>query len=150
MMNEQQLSGNGWMLRALCEYYEWKKDDKVLSIISSISHNLFVKGKGYYKDYPIEPEKRNSTEGKEAGNIDRIKNNWMLSTDIGCVFIGMDGAIQAYKLLKDPELKEVIDEMISAFLKIDLVAIKAQTHATLSACRGLVRYAEITEDKCYI
>ena len=28
-MNEQQLSGNGWMLRGLCEYYEWKKDKKV-------------------------------------------------------------------------------------------------------------------------
>ena len=23
IMNEQQLSGNGWMLRALCEYYRW-------------------------------------------------------------------------------------------------------------------------------
>jgi hypothetical protein len=25
VMDEQQLAGNGWVMRALCEYYEWKK-----------------------------------------------------------------------------------------------------------------------------
>ena len=40
--------------------------------------------------------------------------------------------------------------MIHRFLMIDPIKIKAQTHATLTACRGLMRYAEITGDTYYI
>ena len=53
-MSEQQLSGNGWMLRGLCAYYEWKQDEKVLEYIKSIANNLFVAGKGFYTEYPID------------------------------------------------------------------------------------------------
>ncbi|KAA6322669.1 hypothetical protein EZS27_027809 [termite gut metagenome] len=149
-MNEQQLSGNGWMLRGLCEYYEWKKDEKILSVIQSISNNLFVKGKGFYKEYPIIPSERKKNVGEESGSIQDTRNKWMLSSDIGCVFIGMEGAIHAYKILKTPELNKVIQEMIARFLEIDLEEIKAQTHASLTACRGLIRYAEIIGDRKYI
>jgi hypothetical protein len=143
-MDEQQLSGNGWMIRALCAYYEWKKDKKVLQTVKSIVDNLFVPGKGYYKLYPIDPKMRTKEVGEAMGNIDKKLGNWMLSTDIGCLFIGMDGAINAYKYVPSKALKVVIDEMIERFLEIDLVLIKAQTHATLTAMRGLLTYAEIT------
>lgn len=149
MLNEQQLSGNGWLLRGLCEYYKWKKDKKVLPIIRSIATNLFVKGKELYKEYPIDPKLRRSQEGGASGNIDHTYRHWMLSTDVGCVYIGMDGAIQAYDILRLPALKNVIDEMINSFLSVDLVNIKTQTHATLTACRGLVRYACITGNRKY-
>lgn len=149
-MNEQQLSGNGWMLRGLCEYYEWKKEEKILQIISSIVNNLFIKGKGFYSLYPIDPTVRNTNVGAEAGTIQKTEGKWMLSSDIGCVFIGMDGAIHAYEYLRIPELKVVIEEMIERFLEIDPIKIKAQTHATLSACRGLLRYASITGEKRYL
>ena len=43
-----------------------------------------------------------------------------------------------------------IDELIARFLEVDLVGIRAQTHASLTACRGLIRYAEITGDESYI
>lgn len=150
MLNEQELSGNGWLLRGLCEYYLWKKDKQVLPIIRSIAQNLFVAGKGLYKEYPIDPALRQSQGGGASGNISNTYHHWMLSTDIGCVFIGMDGAIQAYSILHLPELKEVIDEMINSFLSVDVVKIKAQTHATLTACRGLIRYADITGDNRYV
>ncbi|NDV93976.1 hypothetical protein D0T84_03465 [Dysgonomonas sp. 521] len=149
-MNEQQLSGNGWILRGLCEYYEWKKDEKVLPIISSIANNLFVEGKSLYSSYSIDPKQRITDVGAESGTIQNEENNWMLSSDIGCVFIGMDGLIHAYKLVGTPQMKEVIDEMINIFLKMDLIVIKAQTHASLTACRGLIRYAEITGENKYI
>lgn len=148
-INEQQLSGNGWMLRGLCEYYEWKKDNQVLEYIKSIA-KLFVNNKGGYAQYPIKEAVRNTTIGAESGSIQLEEGQWMLSSDIGCVFIGMDGLVHAYKYLRDPEIKEVIEEMISRFLEIDLVKIKAQTHATLTACRALIRYAEITGDFSYI
>lgn len=149
-MSEQQLSGNGWMLRGLCEYYEWKKDKKVLPLITSIANNLFLNGKGYYSKYPIDPKLRITNVGEMAGSIQNEENHWLLSSDIGCIFIGMDGLIQAYKILQIPKMKEVIEEMIDVFLKMDLIQIKAQTHASLTACRGLIRYAEITKERKYI
>lgn len=149
-MNEQQLSGNGWMLRGLCAYYEMSSDKKALDWIRSISENLFVKGKGLYKTYPIDPALRVSGEGGESGNIRDTSGRWMLSTDTGCLFIGMDGLIDAYRLVGTPEMKEVIEEMLERFLEMDLVGTQAQTHASLTACRGLVRYAEITGDNRWL
>ncbi len=144
ILNEQQLSGNGWVLRGLCEYYEWTRDEKALSMITNIVDNLFMKGKGMYSNYPIDPADREKNLGDAIGDIVYSDNEWILSSDIGCIFIGMEGLIHAYKILGREDMREVIDEMMSRFLEIDLVAIKAQTHASLTACRGLIRYAEIT------
>ena len=65
----------------------------------------------------------------------------MLSTDVGCVFIGMEGLIQAYAVLGDEDLKKPIEILLNRFLQMALTGIKAPTHATLTACRGLLRYA---------
>ena len=150
VMDEQQFAGNGWMLRGLCEYYAWKKDKAALDIVRSIVENLFIPGKGLYKTYPIDPITRTKNVGEAMGNIDKKMNDWYLSTDIGCLFIGMDGAIQAYQYVPSENLKQIIDEMVARFLEIDLISIKAQTHATLTAMRGLLRYAEITGNKALI
>lgn len=150
IINEQQISGNGWMLRGLCEYYQWKKDPKVLDVIKSTVHNLFLRGKGHYAQYPIDPAERRANVGAESGSIQNTVNGWMLSSDVGCVFIGMEGLIHAYTLLKEPEIAEVIEEMIGRFLQMNLVEMKAQTHASLTACRGLIRYALATGNAKYI
>lgn len=150
LMDEQQLSGNGWMLRGLCEYYAWKKDGRVLSVIQSIVNNLFIPGKGYYASYPIAPEQRIKGVGDKSGSIQNTINNWQLSSDIGCVFIGMEGAIHAYQYVPSQELKDVIEEMINRFLKMDPITIQAQTHAFLTGCRGLIRYSELTHDESYV
>lgn len=149
-LNEQQLSGNGWVLRGLCAYYEWKHDPKVLAMIKDIVNNLFLKGQGKYKSYPIDPAKRKKDVGQVIGDIVKTDGQWILSSDIGCVFIGMEGLINAYKIVPSPQIKEVIDEMLSRFLETDLIGIKAQAHASLTACRGLIRYSELTGDKRYI
>ena len=150
VLNEQQLSGNGWMLRGLCAYYDMTSDPKVLDMVRSISENLFVRGKGLYKTYPIDPSMRVSGEGEASGRIMDTSGKWMLSTDTGCLFIGMDGLIDAYRLVGTPDMKEVIEEMLGRFLEVDLVGIQAQTHASLTACRGLVRYAELTGEGSWI
>jgi hypothetical protein len=62
----------------------------------------------------------------------------------------MEGLIHAYAVTHDEELRPVIDELIGVFLRIDLLSIKAQTHATLTALRGLLRYAALTGDRRYI
>ena len=146
-ISEQQLSGNGWLLRGLCEYYAWKGDKRILPIIRDIANNLFVKAQGRYSRYPIRPEQRRKDVGEASGTLQNVVDGWLLSSDVGCVFIGMEGLIHAYQYVGTPKMKEVIEEMIQRFLAIDLVDIKAQTHATLTACRGLIRYADLTGNR---
>lgn len=145
-INEQQLSGHGWLLRGLCEYYEWTGSEDALKIARGVVDNLFLPISGKVQDYPIRKEDRIANVGEEAGRSLNLVNGWRLSSDIGCVFIGMEGLIHYYKHDRDPKIKALIDELIELFLRVDLVGIKAQTHASLTALRGLLRYGEITGD----
>ena len=145
-INEQQLSGHGWLLRGLCEYYIWKKDEKVKKYIQDIIQNLALPTRGHHKDYPILPEERKLHVGEMAGTSQNVINKWLLSSDIGCDFVFLDGLVQAYSLFPSTELKSLINEMTARFLQIDLVGIKAQTHACLTGLRALIRYDEITGD----
>lgn len=149
-VDEQQLSGNGWMLRGLCEYYLWKRDEKLLPVISRMADNLFVGGEKYYESYPISPESRNKGVGAASGSLSQIIGHWRLSTDIGCVFIGMEGMLHALQVTKDEKLRPVADKLVNLFLNVDLTGIKAQTHASLTAMRGLIRYADITGKPEYV
>lgn len=145
ILDEQQLSSHGWVLRGLCEYYEWKQDTSVLTAIRTIVQNLAYPTIGKHVCcYPVEPDKRNA-EGSFIGKrgIKQV-NNWILSTDIGCDFIFLDGLVHAYQLLREDSLKVLIEEMADVFIKLNLVEINAQTHASLTAMRALLRYYEIS------
>ena len=50
----------------------------------------------------------------------------------------------AYQVRGGADLKALIDEMIARFLEVDVIAIKAQTHATLTGMRALLRQYENT------
>lgn len=136
--NEQQMSGHSWLLRGLTEYYYLRRYDWVKEIIHNIVYNLFIPAKNHYKTYPINPEHR-TDEGKESGTITGSAGAWHISSDTACAFIPIDGISAAYELLGDNEIAELTEEMIRCFLKIDLSVIKAQTHATLTATRGILR-----------
>lgn len=142
--DEQQLSGHGWFLRGLCEYYLDTRNLKVKKMIQDVVDNLVVPTKGKHKIYPIDPAKRDKEHGSYSGTLVEEKGLWRLSSDIGCDFIFMDGVIQAAEVLNRKDLYPIIEEMIDRFLEIDLVGIKAQTHATLTALRGLIRYSNLT------
>ena len=142
--DEQQLSGHGWLLRGLCEYYEWTGDPHVLEAARTIADSLFLPVRPLVKDYPSDPASRVTGAGDMSGSTQNTVNGWRLSSDVGCVFIGMDGLIHYYRHDRDPRIKAVIDDLVNLYLNIDLVGIKAQTHASLTALRGLLRYADIT------
>jgi hypothetical protein len=146
-IDEQQLSGHGWLLRGLCEYYLWKKDAKVKTYIEGIINNLALPTKGHHKNYPISPTERLGGTGGMSGTSTSVVNNWKLSSDVGCDFIFMDGVVQAYGLFPSAPVKTLIDEMMSRFYEMDLVGINAQTHATLTGLRAALRYFEITGHK---
>lgn len=145
--DEQQISGHSWLLRGLIDYYEWKKDIKVLSIIEAICHRLLMPTLGFYKHYPMNPKER-IVSGEAAGNLTGKKiGYWLTSSDTGCAFIMLDGITKAYELLKDNSLEILIEEMIEAYFTMNLVELSVQTHATLSALRGIIRYGRLKGDR---
>lgn len=145
-IDEQQLSGHGWLLRGLCEYFEMSRDSAVLEIASNIVDNLFIPTINRISLYPLLPSDRIKETGDMSGSVQNEVNGWRLSSDIGCIFIGMEGLIHYYKHRQEENVKDLIEEMISLFLKMDLVELQAQTHASLTALRGIMRYMEITGD----
>lgn len=146
IINEQQLAGHNWLLRALLELYGERRDEKFLVMARRIVENLYLPLRGRFSSYPIEAGSR-PLEGGAAGHITgEIQRGWSLSSDIGCAFISFDGLAQYYQLLGGERLKDLLDEMFTVFSAIDLVACSVQTHATLSALRGILRYYEASGD----
>ena len=45
---EQQLSGNSWFLRGLCEHYEQFKDAYSLELLKAVTENLYLKTSGWW------------------------------------------------------------------------------------------------------
>ena len=89
-----------------------------------MADNLFVGGEKYYESYPISPESRKKGAGAASGSLSQIIGHWRLSTDIGCVFIGMEGMLHALQVTKDEKLRPVADKLVNLFLNVDLTGIK--------------------------
>lgn len=145
---EQQLSGHSWLLRGLCEHHEQFGDAYSLSLLKDVTENLFLPTAGRYRDYPVEraAADRGGVSGTELG----VVNGWRLSTDIGCAFMSIDGLSHVYRITEDWRVKELVDEMIGVYLAIDKVSLRAQTHCTLTAARGMMRMYGETMDEKYL
>lgn len=147
VFSEQQLSGHSWLLRGLCEYYEQFSDKSVLNLINNITKNLFMPTLGHFSGYPTDRSQKN--EGDVSGNEIGKNGEWILSTDVGCAFMSIDGLSHVYKITKDKAVKELLDEMVSVYLSIDKKALRVQTHCTLTAARGMMRLYSVTADEKY-
>lgn len=140
-VNEQAMAGHSWLLRAFCELYEWKQDPEVMARINTITENLMMKTAWMYGVYPVTKESRQLGGGAEGGSLTgEVIGGWLSSTDIGCVFILLDGASHVYHITKDQRIYDLLQEMIKRFLQAELVETTFQTHATLSAVRGMLRF----------
>ncbi len=153
-VDEQQLSGHSWLLRGLCEYYLFRRESgidvaPVLNRIEAIVENLFLQAAGRYDEYPVKPEER-VAGGAESGHIGGKLGHWYISSDTGCAYIPLDGVSQAYVVLDAysgnrtlvDRTKALLDEMVAHFYRIPFLPICVQTHATLTACRGILRLYE--------
>ena len=148
LIHEQQLSGHSWLLRGLCEHYEVFRDAFSREAITRITENLYLPKSGRFASYPIDRDKRDSGDvsGSDVGVID----GWILSSDIGCAFMSIDGLSHAYCITEDMRIKRLVDEMITVYRAIDKVALRAQTHCTLTAARGMLRMYQKTEESDYL
>ncbi|MBO5071323.1 MAG: glycoside hydrolase family 127 protein [Roseburia sp.] len=138
-INEQSLAGHSWLLRGLIEYYSWKNDSRVLEKIKQIIENLYLPLRGKFIHYPQKAEERACDENSVGVLTGRVYSGWKTSGDTGCAFISLDGLAHAYELIGGSQLLELLEEMITVFMTIDFAGISAQTHATLTACRGIMR-----------
>ncbi|MBE6568665.1 MAG: hypothetical protein E7658_00435 [Ruminococcaceae bacterium] len=147
LIREEQLSGHSWLLRGLCEHYEQFGDDYSLTLIRDITANLFLPLRGEFAAYPIHRE--TSEIGGVSGTELGTQGKWLLSTDTCAAFMSIDGLSHAYKVTRDPAVKELLDEMIGFYAKLDKCAMKAQTHCTLTAGRAMMRMYEVTGEAYY-
>jgi hypothetical protein len=138
--DENQVGGHNAMLRGLCEYYLWKKDAQALASIRRIIANLMLPTRELYAQYPdhlLDKLKGGPVSGLTVEN-DGV---WVgLSTDIGTVFFTLDGLTQAYTIDPTPELRALIETMMARYAQLDIIALSAQTHATLTTLRGILRW----------
>lgn len=147
LADEQQLSGHSWLLRGLVAYYEAFDSEKALDMADRIVENLYLPVSDWYLHYPL--EKRAEAGGVSGDTISRSEG-WLLSTDVGCAFMCLDGLAHYYAVRPKKEVKELIDRIISCFVKTDKVEMKVQTHATLSAARGIMRMYLTTKKTGYL
>lgn len=147
--SEQQLSGHNWLLSGLIEYYLITNDKRVYNRINAIIDHLYMKARSHYSEYPVLRDNKNE-KGEFCGTNDGMIGCWHISTDIGCAFICMDALSKACLEMKRHDLLPLLTEMYEVFSKIDYVALEMQTHATLSAARGIIRLYQITGEEKYL
>ncbi len=149
--DEQHFGGHSWMLRGLSEYYIYKRKPETLAALRRMVDGFLMPAKGAFAQYPIEPVVRFEKQGVWILSKLQTKTRHHAETsDAGCVFIMIDGASAVYEIDPKPQLRELIDEMITRFMEMDLEALHIQTHATLSAARGILRMYELTGEQKYL
>jgi uncharacterized protein len=140
--DEQQLSSHGWVLRGLCRMYDLTGEDRWIGRATAVVQGLTQNLDRAIVDYPI-----NGRETTVSGHHSGIRvarcGQWVLSTDVGCAFIFLDGLTDYLRLCPDHPVRGTVELMIARFLEMDPVSINAQTHATLTACRSLLRMARV-------
>jgi hypothetical protein len=154
--HEQAMAGHSWMIRALVEYYNWKKEsdpemaEKAMFCLKSIVKGLYIPQTENYANYPVvEPERYEDPRWILSHKQSKTKTHAGTS-DCGCAFIAIDGATAAYELLKDEALKPLIENMISSYETLPREELHVQTHATLSGIRGILRYFRMTGEQKYL
>ena len=146
-VNEQQLSGHSWYLRGLLKYYRLFRDPVALEAAKSTVEQLYLPALPFYDHYPL---KRPETDGGVSGHTDLTLNGWILSSDVGCAFMCVDGLADYYSETRDPRVKHDLDTVITLFSGIDLLTYRFQTHTTLTCLRGILTLYECTGDDAYL
>lgn len=146
-IDEQQLAGHNWLLRGLLSLAE-SGVENAKDYADRLVKNLYLPALGEYENYPV--ERSGMDRGRVSGSIAGQMGGWSLSTDVGCVFISLDGLAEYYKQTGDPAVCDKLKRAIAKFEALDFVALRMQTHATLSALRGVLTFYETTQDERYL
>lgn len=147
-VNEQVLSGFSWLMRGIVLSAELTGDARAEAFARRLFETVYLPCAPWLELYPLTREKKD--EGEAMGSINADYPHWLVSTDIGCVFISMDGLSAYYGMTKDGRAKQMLDTLTDLFEKADPVAARMQTHATLSGTRAMLRMHDLTGEKRYL
>ena len=147
ILDEQQLSGHNWYLRGLLTYYEQFHEERALRLAASTVEHLYLPAVGRFSFYPVRRETR---QGDVAGSRTDVMDGWLLSSDVGCAFMSVDGLSQYYAITGEPRVLALLEEMCGVLEGLDLLSLQAQTHCCLTAARGLVRLHRATGCERYL
>ncbi len=147
-IDEQQLSGHNWYLNGLIDYAEIFGDARALNYALSVVENLYLRTAGRYGTYPV--ERKDLGLGDVSGSVTLEENGWLLSSDVCCAFMSIDGLARYYTLTKDGRVMDLLLEMHEVFDRIDKFRIQAQTHCTLTAARGFLLLYRATGNEAFL
>jgi hypothetical protein len=146
-VDEQQLSGHNWYLRALLMYYELLGDAKAMRYAESVVENLYLPIKEWYSRYPLDDR---AETGDVSGSLTGSANGWKLSSDVGCAFMCVDGLSQYFRMTHDERVYGLLEKIIDTFVEVDLLKYKLQTHTTLTCLRGILTLYRTTKNRKYL
>ena len=122
LIDEQALSGHGWLISGLVEHSLLTGDAKHLQTAERMVDGLVVPLRGKMHTYPSRPDQR-TFDGHIYGTSTNVTAGWRLSTDIGCAFISLEGLIRVAHATGRDDLNQLIIELHSVFDTLDLVAV---------------------------
>ncbi len=140
-VNEQQLSGHNWYLRARVDHAVTFGGDLAARALKSTFEHLYLPALELYDDYPLD---RDASGGGVDGSICSDQKGWALSTDVGCAFMCVDGVARYHALTGDDRARVFLEKVIDVFLNADMVARGFQTHTSLTCLRGTLTFYETT------
>lgn len=139
-VDENQVAGHNALLRGLAEYFLWKKDPRARAILGTTVQELMLPMAPLLPQYP-DRKLEKLADGVPIGLTVRNEGAWVgLSTDVGVVFFTLDGLTQTHAITPSPELRGLIEAMIARYAQLEIRAMSAQTHSTLSTLRGILRW----------
>ena len=150
VFDEQQFSGHNWLLRGLLHYHAWRGDARSMEFARDIVRNLYLPATGFYTTYPVDPQDHVYAGGKSGTVTGAVVKHWRTSSDTGCAFMCLDGLTDYYTLTDDEAVGTLLKEMIDTFMTIDFVKLSMQTHASLSATRGVLKMYRKTLEPQYL
>lgn len=141
--DEQQLAGHGWLVSGLLAQHRRTGDARARELALGIVQGLFLPAAARLPDYPRR-RPGDDTAGGASGSVVGRQGSWLLSSDTYCVFIALEGLVAAYAETRDRTLADAVDALAALVDRDDLVAARAQLHATLTAARTLHSFHELT------
>ena len=139
-INEQQLAAHSWLMRGLIAYQRGRNAEWVREWINQMLDRLYLPVAEHLIHYPQTPEDRKQRDfDAQAGKITDHFNEWILSSDIGCLFISIDGLTEAYAYTGRADVRALVEAMIRIFVRQDYAGTPLQTHACLTGMRGVMR-----------
>ncbi len=145
VVNEQQLAGHSWLLRALVACAQ-QGAQEAAAAAERLFETLFLPCAAALDAYPLKRVRTNA--GQPSGELESgVENGWRLSTDVGCAFIALDGLSAYYAFSRDARAQNALTAMLRLFARIDPEEVRMQTHATLTALRGALRAYRLGGDE---